>query len=66
MIRGHSDLVAGQVEALGEPGVHQWLTVCVPPGKAPEVTAWLTLDGAYEAESEGERVGMICEVVPAE
>lgn len=66
MIRGHSDLLNGQVEAEGEPGVHRWISVCVPLGKAPEVTAWLTQDGAAEAESDGEARGMVCEILPAE
>jgi hypothetical protein len=66
MIRGHSDLVGGPVEAEGEPGIHTYLTVCVAPGGKQHVTAWLTLDGAYEAESEGEREGMTCEVIEAD
>lgn len=66
MIRGHSDLLNDMVEAQGELGVHQWISVCVPLGKAPEVTAWLTRDGAQAAQAEGEARGMICEILPAE
>ena len=67
MIRGHSELLGRQVEAEdGEPGVHRYITVALEPDGTEHVVAWLTLDGAYEAEAEGEARGLQVEVIEAE
>jgi hypothetical protein len=66
MVRARSDLAGGMVEAEGEPGIHTWITVARSPDGSIETAAWLTLDGAYEAESEAERQGWEIEVLEAE
>lgn len=64
ILKASSDVLGIEAQAPGT-GDEQYLTICRRRGRL-DVSAWITQDGAHEAEAEMERQGWRCDVVPVE